>query len=153
MSKILNKIMLIIALIAITNAVLIQSVQAVNSTFPQIEYRQDSAEGTTQADSVGDVFTGADGFITKGEKNQDNAGTFSEKSLKKMSNSLFNILLTIGIVVAVIIGAYIGLQLIVGSVEQKAKVKETLVPYVVGCIIIGGAFTIWKLVITILQGI
>ena len=40
-----------------------------------------------------------------------------------------------------------------GSVEQKAKVKDSLVPYIVGCTVIFGAFGIWKLVVTILRGI
>ena len=40
-----------------------------------------------------------------------------------------------------------------GSVEQKAKVKDSLVPYIVGCIVIFGAFGIWKLVIQILNNL
>ena len=36
------------------------------------------------------------------------------------------------------------------SVEEKANIKEVLVPYVVGCIVIFGAFAIWKLIVTIL---
>lgn len=41
----------------------------------------------------------------------------------------------------------------VGSVEQKAKVKDSLLPYIIGCIVIFGAFGIWKLVLTILENI
>ncbi len=40
-----------------------------------------------------------------------------------------------------------------GSVEQKAKVKDSLVPYIVGCIVIFGAFGIWKLVLTLLESV
>ena len=40
-----------------------------------------------------------------------------------------------------------------GSVEQKAKVKDALVPYIVGCIVIFGAFGIWKLVLTLLESV
>ena len=39
-----------------------------------------------------------------------------------------------------------------GSVEEQAKVKQTLVPYVAGCVVLFGAFTIWKIVVTIIQG-
>ncbi len=31
-----------------------------------------------------------------------------------------------------------------GSVEAKAQIKEKLIPYVVGCAIMFGAFGIWK---------
>ena len=51
------------------------------------------------------------------------------------------------------IGIILGIQFMTGSVEQKAKVKDALVPYIAGCIIIFGAFGIWKLVVTILRGI
>ena len=68
-----------------------------------------------------------------------------------LSDTLYNILFTIGVVVAAIFGIIIGIQFVTGSVEQKAKVKETLIPYFVGCFVIFGAFGIWKLVITILR--
>ena len=46
-------------------------------------------------------------------------------------------------------GAVLGFQFILGSVEGKAKVSEALMPYIVGCIIVFGAFTIWKIAISI----
>jgi hypothetical protein len=55
--------------------------------------------------------------------------------------------------VAIIIGLVLGIQFMVGSVEQKAKVKDSLLPYIIGCIVIFGAFGIWKLVLTILENI
>ena len=41
----------------------------------------------------------------------------------------------------------------VGSVDQKAKVKDSLIQYIVGCIVIFGAFGIWKIVLTILENV
>ena len=70
--------------------------------------------------------------------------------MKALSNDLYNILLVIGVIVAAIIGTILGVQFITGSVEQKSKVKESLIPYVVGCVVIFGAFGIWKFVVTIL---
>ena len=72
-------------------------------------------------------------------------GRYEKKYFKKYN---FN-----GLVLAVIIGIILGIQFMTGSVEQKAKVKDALVPYIAGCIIIFGAFGIWKLVVTILRGI
>ena len=70
-----------------------------------------------------------------------------------MSNNVYNILLFIGLAIAIIIGLVLGIQFMVGSVEQKAKVKDSLLPYIIGCIVIFGAFGIWKLVLTILENI
>ena len=41
----------------------------------------------------------------------------------------------------------------VSRAEDKAKVKESMIPYVVGCIAIFGALMIWKVVIGILSKI
>ena len=104
---------------------------------------------TTYASSISDIIDGADDFIQSGV--EDDSPTLDDESLQEMSDLLYNVLLIIAIVIAVIFGLVIGIQFMTGSVEQKAKVKETLVPYIAGCIVIFGAFTIWKLVVTLLS--
>ncbi len=37
----------------------------------------------------------------------------------------------------------------VGGAEGQAKVKEMLVPFIVGCIIVFGGFGLWKIAITV----
>ena len=54
-------------------------------------------------------------------------------------------------VIAVIVGIILGIKYMMASSEDKAQIKETLIPYVVSCVIMFGAFTIWKIVITIIQ--
>ena len=36
-----------------------------------------------------------------------------------------------------------------GSIEQQVKAKEMLEPYGIGCVVVFGAFGIWKLAVTI----
>lgn len=92
---------------------------------------------------------GADSFISDG-----GSGTgVKNDGLKGLSNKVYNILLVIGMIVAVIIGLILGIQFMTGSIETKSKVKESLIPYVAGCVVIFGAFGIWKLVVTILNTI
>lgn len=67
------------------------------------------------------------------------------------SKSIYNILLTIGIIVASIIILVLGIQFMTGSIEQKAKVKEMLIPFIVGCIVVFGSLTIWRLLTSILS--
>lgn len=52
-----------------------------------------------------------------------------------------------------IVGIIIGIQFLIASAEDKAKVKEALVPYIVGCIVIFGAFTIWSIAVNMGQSI
>ena len=39
------------------------------------------------------------------------------------------------------------------AASKKAEVKKSLIPYVAGCVVVFGAFTIWKIIVTILQSI
>lgn len=94
----------------------------------------------------GGIISGADDFIKDANTNLP----IEDTSLQKVSSSIYNILLIIGIVIAVIVGVVLGIQFMTGSVSQKSKVKESLIPYIAGCIVIFGAFGIWKLVVTIL---
>lgn len=98
------------------------------------------------ASDVGNAVSGADGFISNGTSQ---SSIINETALSSASETIYNMLLIIGIVVAVIIGAMLGIQLMLASVEDKAKVKEALIPYVAGCVVVFGAFGIWKLLIEI----
>lgn len=105
------------------------------------------ADGTsTDGDSSLDkVMKGAEDFLKIGSHSP-----VDNDELKKTSNILFNILLGIAMIVAVIVGMIIGIRFMVASVDEKAKIKEQLLPYAVGCGVVFGAFGIWKLAITIL---
>ena len=100
-----------------------------------------------QATTISNIIQGADGFITNGSSSDMIAGD----KIKNLSDIIYNVLLILGTVIAVIVGSVLGIQFITGSVEQKAKVKDSLIPFVIGCVVIFGAFGIWKLVITILR--
>ena len=100
-----------------------------------------------QATTISNIIQGADGFITNGSSTDMIAGD----KIKNLSDIIYNVLLILGTVIAVIVGSVLGIQFITGSVEQKAKVKDSLIPFVIGCVVIFGAFGIWKLVITILR--
>lgn len=52
-----------------------------------------------------------------------------------------------------LVGTVIGIQFMVASAEDKAKVKEALIPYVIGCAVIFGAFTIWSMAVNLGQDI
>lgn len=98
------------------------------------------------ATTMGEIIDDADGFLRQGNSVES---TIDKTKLNDTSNTIYNILLTIAIVLAVIIGMIIGIQFMMGSVEEQAKVKETLVPYIVGVFVVFAAFGIWKIVVNI----
>lgn len=103
----------------------------------------------TRAGFFDDIFDQADGFIGLGES-QAQSG-LSSSGVKSFSDEIYVILLTIGIIVAVVIGGVLGVTFILESAEGKAKIKEALIPYIVGCIVVFGAFGIWRAVVLVLN--
>lgn len=103
--------------------------------------------GNSASSNLNDVISDAESFINQGDVTHD------ESSLQTFSQTLYSILLVIGTIVAVIMGAILGLKLMTASAEGKAEAKKYLITYAVGCIVVFGGFAIWKLAITILQGI
>lgn len=99
-----------------------------------------------KVNAVSDMFKSADDFLSKG---RSPTTVIDEKKLQSTSSTIYKWLMTAAICVAVIIGAIIGVQFITGSIEGKAKIKEALVPYIIGCIVVFGAFFIWKTLVNI----
>ena len=62
---------------------------------------------------------------------------------------VYSVLFMLGVAFSVIIGAILGIKFMIGSVEEKAELKEMMMPYILGCIVIFGAFGIWKMTMAI----
>lgn len=97
-------------------------------------------------DTTDSIMQGAKDFLEAG-----NETTIDEGELHNNSNLLYNLLLAFGIIVAVVVGMVLGLQFMVASVEEQAKIKEALVAYVAGCVVVFGAFGIWRLAVKVLS--
>ena len=103
-----------------------------------------------QADSsLSSIISGGDSFIKDGEKDI----SVDTEKLKGASDTLYNVLLVIGICVAVVVASILGVQFMIGSAEEKAKVKDAMVIFVLGCIVVFGAFGFWKVFVTIGQSL
>ncbi len=114
---------------------------------PDTIYQYPAKNETTAGSSLDDMIGDADRFI-----NSAGDSTISQTSLQKFSQTYYNILFTIGVVVATLVGLVLGIRFMISGAEGKANVKELLVPYIVGCVVVFGAFAIWKLLVSILSG-
>ena len=101
------------------------------------------------ASSFSDILEGADSFLQDGIG--DVKDNLNQANLQTMSDMIYNVLLAVAVIAAVIMGLIIGIKFMTGSVDQKAKIKETLIVYIVGCVVAFGAFGIWRLVINIMS--
>ncbi len=67
----------------------------------------------------------------------DNTG-----DITKVGNKIMGILQVVGVLIAVIILMVLGIKYMMGSAEEKAEYKKTMIPYIVGAILIFAAATI-----------
>lgn len=109
---------------------------------------------TTQSKtSLRDIIGGAKDFLSQGVQGNSKDPGMDNTSMKNASELVYNIFLILGMAVAVIVGMIMGIKFITGSIDEKADVKNSLIPYVAGCVVVFGAFAIWKFVLNIIQGI
>ncbi len=144
-----------IMLIFIIVTTIITNISYANEIVPTSSYKIAASQGQSTDGGTGktgettdDIIAGADRFIQSADTNN----TISQDASQKAIDLLYNVFLAIGLVVAVAVGIVLGIQFMVASADGKAEVKEKLIPYTVGCVVIFGAFGIWKLVMILLEG-
>ena len=99
------------------------------------------------------IFSDANDFLKNGRTNPDKSFKFNIADFKISIDGIFNVLVALGTVLTVIIGGILGVKFMAASAEDKAKIKESIIPYAMGCAIIYGAYIIWKLIVSVLGGI
>ena len=114
-------------------------------------YNVSYATSSTGKTTIDGIMSDADKFIKAGQTGEHIG--FNKEGIYEASDLIYNTLLIIGIIIIVIIGTILAIKYMTSSVEGQAKIKETLIPFVVGTVVILGAFGIWKLVTQILENL
>lgn len=97
---------------------------------------------------TGTIMNGANSFLN----NAENREIFNSDNERSAVDQIYFTMLTIGIVLAVFAGGILGIQFITSGAAGQAKVKEKLIPFALGALVIFGAFGIWRLVYNLLNG-
>lgn len=112
---------------------------------------------TSFATTIDNSMGGADDFINIGKNAKDRDGntiqTIDGGNFIELSNTLYTTFLGVGVVVAVAVGAFLGIKFMMESAEGKAEIKEKLIPFVIGCVVVFGAFGIWRILIILLSSV
>lgn len=102
--------------------------------------------------SLENVIKGGNDFINL-NINNNSSQVIDTNGLKDLSQFVSGTLLTIAIGVTLLTGTIMGIKFITQSVEDKAKIKESMVPWVIGIIVSFGAFTIWEVAVNVFSNI
>lgn len=68
------------------------------------------------------------------------------EDLKRVGNDVVHVILTIGVIVSVIALIILVIKYMMGSVEEKAEYKKSLMPYIIGAALVFAASSIAQLV-------
>ena len=96
------------------------------------------ASSSDSAEVVGELFNG---------------GTADTSGIKGFGANVVDIITTIGIIVAVVVLLVLGIKYMMGSAAEKAEYKKTMIPYLIGAVLIFGAAAIAKAVIAMSETI
>ena len=99
----------------------------------------------SNAQNMGEVVQQGDDFVSRGKILID------QSKLNETMSFIFNSLLVVGIILSVFVGGFLGIKFMVSSAEEKAEIKKIMMPFVTGCIVIFGAYGIWRIVVTIMN--
>ena len=64
--------------------------------------------------------------------NPSSTSVTGTEEIKTFGNNIVSVITTIGIVASVIILIIIGLRYMLGSIEEKAQYKKSMIPYIIG---------------------
>ena len=81
------------------------------------------------------------------------APSTAQGDLTAMGSKIIGIITTVGVVVAVVVLLVLGIKYMMGSASEKAEYKKTMIPYLVGAILIFGASAITKVIVGLAQGV
>ena len=100
-----------------------------------------------EAGTADEIMQKADNWISAGEQAYKDENSINKGLFESTVEQAYNLLLAIGFVVIVIVGVILAIQFMLASADQKAIIKQKMLPYLTGCCVIFGAFGIWGMVI------
>lgn len=80
-------------------------------------------------------------------------GDADTSGIEGFGTNVVDIITTIGIIVAVVVLLVLGIKYMMGSAAEKAEYKKTMIPYLIGAVLIFGAAAIAKAVIAMSETI
>ena len=98
------------------------------------------------------VFAAKDTEITPGSF-AGNGTDLTGNKLTKMGKDIIATIRTVAMIAAIIVLMVLGIKYMMGSAEEKASYKKTMMPYVIGAVLVFGAGAVADMVYKFAQGL
>lgn len=84
---------------------------------------------------------------------EGNPSVQGSDQIQNVGNSIIGILQVVGIVLSVVVLIVLGIKYMMGSAEEKAEYKKTMMPYIVGAALIFAASALAQVIYQFFTGI
>lgn len=91
--------------------------------------------------------------LSQSIKDLGNKTAQGTNSVMNVGGMIVAIVQTVGVVIAVVVLLVLGIKYMMGSAEEKAEYKKTMIPYLVGAVLIFAATTIVNVVYNMANGL
>ena len=105
------------------------------------------SSSSSQIESYSSINEKAKEFINRGSEKE----TISQQKVEQDLKPLAQILMGIAVLVLLSVGAILGVKYMISGADERAKIKEKLIWYIVSAVLIFGAVAIFNIVINILN--
>lgn len=125
---------------AIKNILIISIIFLLISIFPSTAF----AGWVSDAQNFLNAQYGDDGIVGTDD---DFVIGINDTVMKEATSGIYNMFRSVGMIITVVVGLILGITFMIASANDKAEVKQALVPYLIGCVVIYGAFGIWDIIV------
>lgn len=99
------------------------------------------------------VFAAVDSDGVINQMQRENINASQSQQLSSLGGKVLSALQVIGFIAGAVILVVLGLKYMMGSLEEKAEYKKTMIPYLVGAIIVIAAPTLAKGIFSMIQSL
>lgn len=85
------------------------------------------------------------------DKIKDNDTNVEASGIKNIGSIILSGITGVGIVVSVVMVAVLGVKYMMGSAEERAEYKKSMLPYLIGAILLFGASAIANMVVSLVK--
>ena len=82
-----------------------------------------------------------------------NGNAQGTNEVQKFGQNIMGVIQVAGVVIAVVVLMILGIKYMMGSAEEKAEYKKTMIPYIVGALLIFAATTIANVIYQFASGL
>ena len=99
---------------------------------------------STNVFAIGGIISAVEGATAKGQ---------SSSGLTNLGGYIVGTIQVIGVIVAIVVLLVLGIKYMTGSAEERAEYKKTMIPYLVGAVLIFASTTIVNVVYNLANGL